>query len=86
MWATATRVAAATAGLPGSCRGTTAALLPDMRNSPRHGLRSLVERLEVEHHVLAKECEARWCDELESRRRAIAEECKRVFDRIRDAS
>jgi hypothetical protein len=40
----------------------------------------------VEHHVLAKECEARWCDELESRRRAIAEECKRVFDRIRDAS
>lgn len=81
----ASRVATATIGLSATWRGTTAALLKGMRNPTRHDMRSLAEKAEAEHHLLARECEARWCDELEARRKAIANECKRVFDRIRTA-
>ena len=57
-----------------------------MRNPTRHDSRSLAEKAEAEHHVFARECEARWCDELEARRRAFADECRRVLERIRNAS
>ncbi|HUS27865.1 MAG TPA: hypothetical protein VMZ53_05135 [Kofleriaceae bacterium] len=57
-----------------------------MRKPEPHDLRSLVEKAEAEHHLLARECEARWCDELDARRAALAAECKRVFERIRTAS
>jgi hypothetical protein len=57
-----------------------------MRNPARHDLRSLVEKAEAEHNLLARECEARWCDELEARRREMAAECKRVIERIRNES
>jgi hypothetical protein len=56
-----------------------------MRNPARHDLRSLAEKAEAEHHVFARECEARWCDELEARRRAMAAEIARVVERIRNA-
>ena len=81
----ACRVAGATIGLSATWRGTTAALLKGMRNPARHDLRSLAEKAEAEHHVFARECEARWCDELEARRKALAAECKRVFERIKTA-
>ena len=53
---------------------------------PTHDLRSLVEKTEAEHKLLARECETRWCNELDARRRELAAECKRVLERIRAAS
>jgi len=55
-------------------------------SKPTHDLRCLVEQTEAEHKQLARECEARWCNELEARRRALAAECKLVLERIRMAS
>ena len=51
-----------------------------------HDLHRLVEKTEAEHKLLARECEARWCNELEERRRVLAAECKLILERIRDAS
>jgi hypothetical protein len=53
-----------------------------MRNPARHDLRSLAEKAEAEHTVFARECEARWCDELDARRRALAAEAAKVVARI----
>jgi hypothetical protein len=64
----------------------SSAISSDMPNSTRHDVQSLVEKAEAEHHTLARECEARWCNELEARRRALAAECKKVLERIRSAS
>jgi hypothetical protein len=57
-----------------------------MRNSTRHDTHSLAEKAEAEHNVFARECEARWCLELEARRRQLAAEISRVLERIRSAS
>ena len=79
----ACRVATATLGATPTWRGMSAAIPKGMRNPARHDVRSLAEKAEAEHHLFAQECEARWCDELEARRRALATECKRVYERIR---
>jgi hypothetical protein len=76
------RVATATFGVLPAWRGTTGALLKGMRNPARHDLRSLAEKAEAEHTVFARECEARWCDELDARRRALAAEAAKVVARI----
>jgi hypothetical protein len=59
---------------------------PDMRNPPRHDLGSIVRKAEAEHHAHAQASEAKWRDELEARRRALAAECARIVERIRCAS
>jgi hypothetical protein len=52
---------------------------------PRHDLQTLVAKAKAEHDVLARECEAVWCDELEKRRRALSAELSRVLEKLRSA-
>jgi len=55
-------------------------------SSSRPDLHDLAVRAEAEHHALAQSCEVRWQDELERRRRELADECSRVLVRIRVAA
>jgi hypothetical protein len=57
-----------------------------MRNSPRHDLHSLVAKAEAEHLLLAREHDARCCDELDRRRRVMALELSRVIEKLGCAS
>jgi hypothetical protein len=48
--------------------------------------RQTVHDLEVEHREDARRCELRCLDELEQRRRKLADECSRIFQRARTAA
>jgi hypothetical protein len=56
-----------------------------MPSSP-HDLHSLALRVEAEHQATAKRCEQRELDELDRRRRELAEERSRLFQRMQIAA